>query len=187
MHAWSDEDLMRAYQSGDSLAFEVLYRRHAGKVYSYLLKRVKRREEVDEIFQAAFTKFHQARGSYDPAYPVLQWLFVIARTTLLDHQRKAWRLSELTSDAPLDDVMDRVADPSQDPRVPTLTGEKEMAALEALPEAQRKAVAWRVLDEESYEEIAKRLSRSQESVRQIVSRALRQLRLAVGPHGSEEK
>lgn len=165
---------MRAYLGGDDKAFEALYRRHSGKVYGYLRKKLSDRAVVDEVFQSVFLKLHQTRRNYDPAYPFAQWLFVVAKTTLFDHFRKAGRQVKVL-DEPFDEEL-----LSQNPPSPALNSGKELEALGALPPEQRQAVEMRVFDERSYEEIAVKLSRSQESVRQMVSRGLKKLRLLRG-------
>jgi len=170
----TDEELMRAYLGGDERAFEALYRRHSPNVYGYLRRKLPDRASADEVFQSVFLKLHQTRRNYDPAYPFAQWLFVVARTTLFDHFRKAGRQVPV-ADLPFDE--ERV---SQNPPPPALTGEKEWEALNRLPPEQRQAIEMRVIDERSYEEIADKLNRTPLGVRQLVSRGLRKLRLARG-------
>ena len=72
---------------------------------------------------------------------------------------------------------DRVSqtDPS-----PALNERKELEALKGLAPDQRQAIEMRVIDELSYDEIAAKLNRSQESVRQMVSRGLKKFRLLRG-------
>ncbi|MND02121.1 RNA polymerase sigma factor [compost metagenome] len=65
---------------------------------------------------------------------------------------------------------------SQSDPAPTLNEAKELDALSGLPADQRQAIEMRVIDELSYEEIATKLNRTQESVRQMVSRGLKKLR-----------
>jgi RNA polymerase sigma-70 factor (ECF subfamily) len=162
---------MRAYLMGDSRAFDTLYHRYSGKVYGYLQRKLRNRESTDDVFQAVFLKFHATRSNYDSRYPVLQWLFVIARTTLADHYRKAARQVQIVDEA-LDP--DRV---SQNDPAMALIEEKDVELLKGLPADQRQAVEMRVIDELPYEDIAQKLGRSEASVRQMVSRGLKRLRL----------
>ena len=67
-HESSDEELMKAYQSGDSAAFDVLFERHKGRVFSFLMGKLGKRFESEEVFQAAFMKLHQSRRLYDPNF-----------------------------------------------------------------------------------------------------------------------
>ncbi len=172
---------MRIYLGGDHAAFEVLYRRHSGRVYGYLRKKLSDRGAVDEVFQNTFLKFHQTRRNYDSSFSFAQWLFVIARTTLFDYFRKQGRQVSV-SDEPIDE--ERL---SQDTSASALSelGSEQVTeamsgALRALPKEQRQAIELRVLEERSYEEIAAALGRSEVSVRQMVSRGLKKLRLFRG-------
>lgn len=170
----SDEELMHAYIGGDASAFETLYKRHSGKVYGYLQKRLKNRESADEVFQASFIKLHSSRAKYDFKYLFMQWLFVIVKTTLTDHFRKTGRQIKIADEELNPDLVSQT-DPS-----PALNEGKELEALNILPIEQRQAIEMRVIDELSYDEIAAKLGRSQESVRQMVSRGLKKLRLLRG-------
>jgi RNA polymerase sigma-70 factor (ECF subfamily) len=170
IEAPADEELMRAYLAGDSSAFDALYRRLSGRVYGYLHKRLQNRESADEVFQAVFFKFHRSRSHYDFAYPVAQWLFVIAKTSLMDHFRKSGRSIN---------VVDEELNPelvSQNDPAPALDEGRGLEVLSGLAPDQRQAIEMRVVDELSYDEIATKLNRSQESVRQLISRGLKKLR-----------
>lgn len=176
----ADEELMRRYASGDASAFEELYRRYSGQVYAYLLKKLLRRHDADELHQAVFLKFHRSRHQYDPKFPVLQWLYVISKTAVMDFYRKEKR-SVPTAEYDLENHPEYPAQVSQAPTHPALD------SLERLSDEQRRVVEWRHLDSLSFEEIAAKLGKSQVSVRQILSRAMRKLRnaLAHSPKGSD--
>jgi len=175
----SDEELMLAYQAGDHLAFETLYLRHSRKVLTFLKKRLSRSEEVDEVFQQVFTKLHRSRGTYNPDYAFTQWLYVISKTALLTFwSKQSHILEQLHKEASeIDDAMDPKTQQSS-AEFPIL--EPGFATLSALPADQRQAVEWRVIDDLSYQEIATRLNRSQDNVRQIVSRAMKKIRNSIG-------
>lgn len=161
-----DQALMRLYQSGDADAFAELYRRHAGRVRSYLLKRTPSAQDADELLQLVFLKLHQARHSYDPRHLVVQWLYVIARHSLIDFYRKKDRPPVLL------DTQDETA--ADGPEIPwnAVTGE------------QRQALEWRYLDEMSYEEIAQKLEKTEATIRQSISRTIKKLRASVSSKGS---
>lgn len=174
----TDEQLLRAYSAGDFEAFDRLYSRYSGKVFSYLRKRLGSEEEAQEAFQAVFMKLHQSRSRLSPGFPVSQTLFVIARSVLLDRWRKAGKSIEaLQRDAgALEHLPELRA--SLNPDQTHLEREEGLihSLLEQLPPNQAEAVRLRVLDELTYSEIAKKLGRGEPSVRQLVSRGLARLR-----------
>lgn len=178
-----NEELMLAYQKGDSRAFEIIYQRLSGNIYGYLRKRLQRRELVDECFQMVFAKLHKSRSQYDPTYSVEQWLYVIAKSTVFDHFRKQNREVEIEFETPVEDLQ-----PPQDNNTPIspisqIANEEAKVPLNHLSAQQRKVVEWKVLDEISYEEIAKRLNQSEMNIRQIFSRSLKKLRLVAQKEG----
>jgi RNA polymerase sigma factor (sigma-70 family) len=170
----SDENLMRLYQQGDSAAFEALYKRHSAQVYGYLKTRLESRVEADEIFQAVFLKFHRLRLKYDPSYPVLQWLFVISKSVLIDHFRKKQRQIQIEVDVPLESISGGLSQKQGSSALKELQAEE--LALASLSDEQRQVIQWRVLDDLSYEQIAERMNRSEVSIRQTFSRSIRKLR-----------
>jgi len=173
----NDEALMRRYQEGDSAAFELLYQRYSAKVYGYLRKKLKTEVEADEVFQNVFLKFHRSRLLYSSEYPVLQWLFVIARTSLLDHlkaqAREQGRRQAFSEEEKINPTL------SQNPELVALSkSEPEILAKAGLSDEQRQVLQLKIGDELSYEQIAERLRKSPESIRQIFSRGLKRVRKA---------
>jgi RNA polymerase sigma-70 factor, ECF subfamily len=174
-----DETLMKSYQAGDLAAFDVLYQRNAGRVYGYLKARLPRAEERDEVFQQIFLKFHRCRERYSSQYSFSQWLFVISNSVLMDYLRSRNRSPSDLATADLSEAETIPSPLSQTEGTPAYEDTGVTEALSGLQPEQRQVVSWRVFDELSYEEIASRLNRSEASVRQIISRALRKLRASV--------
>lgn len=171
----STETLMLEYQKGDTLAFEVLYRQVSPKLYGYLLKKISR-EEADDVFQKTFLKIHRFRDQYDPQYRFEQWLFVIARSVLLDHLKQKKRGVMGMIDSTIETIEEIAAPVSQTADVAAYTSQGDAVSLNLLSEQQRQIVELRVSDDLSYREIANRLKQSETNVRQIFSRAIKKLR-----------
>ena len=86
------EELMLIYQNNHPeeayRAFEEIYFRYKGRVYAYLASKLKNAEEdCEDLMQKIFLKFHDKKHLYKSQYKCEQWLFVIARTQLLDYFR----------------------------------------------------------------------------------------------------
>src|SRR5476649_2776842 len=90
----TDEELMALYQNGDEQAFGMLYARHSGRVYGFLVNSLKDKALADDVFQSTFMKLHRARSTYDPSFPFIPWLFTVCRGVMIDHIRKAGRIQE---------------------------------------------------------------------------------------------
>ncbi len=161
---------MRGYIEGDMKAFERLYRRLSPKVYGFLRLRLQNKEDVDEVFQKVFSKVHLTRESYDEHYPVLQWLFVIAKSALLDHVKSLNRKERLKEEFFL----------SQNDPLPSLSHQMDESLLKGLGSEAKEIVKLRVIEELEYDEISLRVGKSEASIRQILSRSLKKLRLGFG-------
>ena len=83
----SDEELMMRYRDGDAAAFELLYKRHKGPLYRYILRQSGQRA-ADELFQDVWTRVIQARERYQASASFKTFLFHIARNRLVDHYRR---------------------------------------------------------------------------------------------------
>jgi RNA polymerase sigma factor (sigma-70 family) len=166
----TDEELMLAYANGDMEAFTTLYQRHKGKVLGYLVSRLRDRDEAEEVFQAAFTKLHQARKKYRRDIPFLSWLFTISKNAMIDHVRKTqvYRKHVTTSEELVAAAVDLCGGNSVPRQLPA-----ELASLSAM---QRQVLELRYAQELSFAEIAEQLQTSAVNARQMVSRALRRLR-----------
>lgn len=170
----TDEELMLKYQSGDEASFQELYSRYSGRVYTYLKKRLDQRNWVDDVFQMVFVKLHKTRKQYNPAYRFDQWIFVMTKTVLLDFWKttdvktKRYFSKSVESLHPDDLAADRTS----------LGGHESLPEdlISILSPEQRQIVELKFIDELSYNEIADRLNRSEENVRQIMSRAVKKMR-----------
>ncbi len=83
----TDEQLMLNYRDGDAEAFEVLYRKHKGPLYRYVLRQCDE-SYVDEIFQDIWMKIVNARERYKVNAKFTTWLYNIAHNRIIDHYRR---------------------------------------------------------------------------------------------------
>jgi RNA polymerase sigma factor (sigma-70 family) len=93
----------------------------------------------------------------------------VARSVLIDAQRKSSRMKEDLNP----DLVERAAAPQE-------TEIRPLPETGSLPSHQKEALELRYLKGLSFEEIAGRLETSPANVRQLVSRAVRQLRTMAG-------
>jgi RNA polymerase sigma factor (sigma-70 family) len=166
----SDEELMQIYQSGNTIAFDLLFERHSGRVFGFLSNRMSKNKEAEDLLQDVFFKLHRSKHLYISTLPFSPWLFSITRSVLLDFAKKK------NLEDPVDNTdFDKMAQPE------SLPVEQDMEGLlSTLPQAQSEAISFRVYDENTFEEIASRLSTSPENARQLVSRGIKKLRQALG-------
>ena len=98
MRERSDEALMMAYADGNMEAFELLYSRHRGPLYRYILCRVSDAATANDLFQGSWEKIIKASGSYRPSAPFRAWMYRIAHNHVVDYFRRIRPVSEIPPD-----------------------------------------------------------------------------------------
>jgi RNA polymerase sigma-70 factor (ECF subfamily) len=172
----SDEELMLAYGAGDASAFDALYARHRGGVFRYLRRQAGSAALAEELFQDVWLRLIDARASYEPRAKFTTWLFTIAHNRLMDHFRTRARAALVSYD---DDPVDDVA--ADTPRPDESLERKQdaarlLAALDALPAAQREAFVLQQEGELSVEQIAAVTGVNRETAKSRLRYAMAKLR-----------
>lgn len=167
-----DEELMSLYQNGNEEAFQILYERHAGKIFAFIKKRIKKEEQCRDVFQEVFSKIHKSKHLYNKTLPALPWIFTVTRTVLIDCLRK----EKMTANS-VDVDLNTLASPQEETR-PEVNA--ILPHLSELPSSQEKALKLRYVEEKTFEEIASHLNTSTVNVRQLISRGIKRIREIVG-------
>ncbi len=146
-------------------AFNELYVRFGHKVFSYVLKKLRNQSDAEDLLQKIFFKVHESKHLYNVKYKFEQWLFVIARTSVLDHFRSKKRyekkLGRILEE--LNHQSDAFADLSTE-------------LLSPLSEDQKEILEMKYIDEMTYQEMAALLNKSETSLRKMVSRMMLNLK-----------
>lgn len=103
----SDPELLRRAQD-DPVAFELLYRRHVGRVIAYAARRCREPQDAADVVAATFVRVIEAAHTYDEKRgEVLPWIIGIESNLLADRGRRAYREREVLErslgERPLDD------------------------------------------------------------------------------------
>lgn len=160
-----------------------LYRRHAQTLLLYFQRRVYEpelaRDLLAETFAAAIAGGPGFRGESEDE--LSGWLWSIARNTLGDQRRR--EQDEQARERRL--ARNRIALSDREiERIEELAGISKLRGavarrLSELPQDQREAVRLRVLEDLSYEQVARRMRSTQDTARARVSRGLRALNVAL--------
>ena len=173
----SDEQLMLSYGAGDAAAFELLYSRHRGPLFRFMLHQVRDHATAEELYQDVWQRVITARQRYAPEAKFSTWLFQIAHNRLTDH----WRALQHRPPAPADaeERTAREVDPQTPERQLSAFEERRrlQLALEELPEEQREVVLLRLEKELTLEEIGEITGVGRETVKSRLRYALDKLRL----------
>lgn len=105
----SDEKLMKTYAGGSMEAFEVLYERHRGPLYRYILRLVGNPATANDLYQGSWEKIIGARGRYKDSAPFKAWMYRIAHNHVMDYFRREQPFAY----APAEDMADCQAGPDE--------------------------------------------------------------------------
>ncbi|MBI4584723.1 MAG: RNA polymerase sigma factor [Planctomycetes bacterium] len=175
------ESLLDRAKAGDRGAFDALCREHAERLESFVRARlgpglrgkVEPEDVVQETLLRAFQSIGAFRGGDDRS--LASWLLSIAEHLIWNaSQKRSFREGVL----PLD-LTSGAATPSQGLRREERL-ERLKASLSSLKPEQRQAILLAKIDGLPAKEIARRLGRSEDAVKQLLSRGLRQLRRRFG-------
>jgi RNA polymerase sigma-70 factor (ECF subfamily) len=92
----SDEALALRARSEPRAAFEILFERHRGPLYNFLLRQGADEARVDDLFQMAFLKAFRAIPTFREEARFKTWLYTIAVNVLQDERRAAVRRGPTT-------------------------------------------------------------------------------------------
>jgi RNA polymerase sigma-70 factor, ECF subfamily len=163
----NDERLQVEAARQDPARFGELYENNFERVYAYLARRARDRDEAQdltsEVFQQALAGLprYQWRG-----LPFIAWLLGIAANVLRDRWRRAGRFEEVMTDDL--EQMGMEEDVEQKAMLYQL--------VDSLPADQRQVILWRFVGQKSLREMATELGRSEGSIKQLQLRALQNLR-----------
>jgi len=140
----SDEELMLAYAAGDAAAFDLVYARHKGGVYRYLLRQCRDTGIAEQLFQDVWLNLIRVRASYRPSARFTTWLYTLAHNRLVDHHRANSRVTLLSADDErhAEAVASLPASRRDEPEARAASrelGSRLKSAVAALPPAQRDA------------------------------------------------
>ena len=173
----TDEELMLAYAGGDLLAFEMLYRRHRGTLYRFLMRTLRHRADADELFQDTWSRLIAARERYRPETKFTTFLLQIAHNLVVDRFR---RLKPQASDEETEAVFRQLDAPESDQPERALTEFEQrrrlQIALEELPEEQRVTFLLRIESGLGLDEIGEITGAGRETVKSRLRYALARIR-----------
>lgn len=122
----SDEDWMIEYQNGSEDAFNHLYFKYSGNVYSYISKRININHR-DDLYQKVWRHLHEKKDLYKNT-PFAPWFFMLIRNLVIDEYRLLGRKnktefndvflenskSDTSYDSDLDEILNKLDNQTAD-------------------------------------------------------------------------
>ena len=178
-HASKDADagLVRRILNGDEIALSALYDRYGRLVYSVSLRILRDTGAAEEVLQDIFHQLWRLAGSFDLERGSLSsWLMVMARNRSIDRLRRRGPAAAANPGEVLSPLkFDLESDVAQKQMIGRVR-----SALEALPEAQRKAMELAYFEGLTQSEIADRTGDPLGTVKTRLRTALASLKKALG-------
>lgn len=170
----SDADLVRLFKSGDEAAFDAIVRRFQDRVYRlacvWLYDEQQALDVAQEVFVRGFTGLRSFRFRAAP----FTWLYRTTRNVCREYNRvrRSDRLEHEPGD-PGRGVEGQAADVECARRVRALVA--------GLPPRQREVVMLRIFEDLSVRETARAMGCREGTVKALLHKAIRKLKLTVDP------
>lgn len=164
-------------QSGDKIAYNKLLREIAPFIRNYILKTLASPDWADDITQDVLLSVHKSLKTYTPERPFRPWLMAIISFRRTDHLRKHYSARQ-DKQTPLDNFEFQRSHVTN----PTHAGEyKDIeAALNTLPEKQRRVFELMRIKGYSAKEVANEMDMSVSAVKVSAHRATKKLKKILG-------
>ncbi len=170
-------DLIKAAVGGDSSAFGVLYDRYQAMIYRFVMIKVGRREEAEDITHQVFLSAWQSVRTYrHKGFPFSSWLYRIARNQIIDHYRAGANRKGEVSIEKADPESFAVAVDHAGNIEAKIELETVRAAVARLRPDYQDVIILRFVEDMSLKESAAALGKSEGAVKLLQHRAIRELK-----------
>lgn len=177
----TDEELMLSYRDGTAAAFDVLYTRHKGGLYRYVLRQLNNRPDIaNELFQDVWMKLINARENYQATAKFTTWLYHLAHNRLVDHWRSEKFMKNNVEYDEASELSDEYSDPHKELQNSQIQQQIKQAIAE-LPEEQRSAILLKEEASLSLAEIAEVTGVNRETVKSRLRYGVKRLRGILQP------
>ena len=176
----SDEAVMQALVAGDLDAYDVLVSRFQGRLFHFVLRRVRDRGLAEDLVQETLLKLWRHRASFRHGSRLSTWLFTLCLNVCRDHWRRSKPESSLERpEVSLAAEIKRLTQPqvnALDQAQQHELSERLLQALEQLPPSSAALLKRRSDEDLTLEEAGKRVGLSPAAARAAASRAYKKLR-----------
>ena len=171
----ADLELAARCRAGDADAFEELYRQHARRLFSLVVRMVGSAEDAEDLVQEVFLQAHRKLAGFRGESTLGTWLYRLTMNHCLDHLRgRQAKMSRATESLDDEDAAEPMAPaPAVPPAISRMDLEKAIAAL---PPGSRAAFLLHDVEGFEHREIAAILGVSEGTSKSQVHKARLKLR-----------
>lgn len=181
-------ELVEQLQRGDESAFRKLVDEYEAMVYNTAVGIVQNEEDADDVTQEVFIQVYQSISSFKGESKLSTWLYRIAITKALDHEKRKRRKKRFAFlESLFGNAKEEMIHPPdfQHPGIVLENKEKAgelFSALKQIPDNQRIAFTLHKLEGLSYQEIAAVMETTLSAVESLMGRAKTNLRKILKDH-----
>jgi RNA polymerase sigma-70 factor (ECF subfamily) len=174
-----ERELITKAGQGDRGAFQEIYQRASGYVYTLAYRVVNTKHDAEEVTQDVFLKIHRSLGSFRFESSFKTWLYRITVNAALNHAKKRSRVTTREVEEVFEDPA-TVTQPDAAKSIEAGETERQLnALLEQLNPDQRACIVLREIEGLDYQGIASSLGININTVRSRLKRA-RETLMALG-------
>ena len=156
----SDQELVANYLKGDNKSFEILLERHKGKVFAFIMSKVKNRDLTEDIFQDTFIKVINSlqKGKYNEEGKFLPWMMRISHNLVIDYFRKNSKMKSIrsTDDFNIFDIINNGNRSQEEEMIRKRVHTDLNMLIKELPDDQMEVLKMRYFDDMSFKQISKK-------------------------------
>jgi RNA polymerase sigma-70 factor, ECF subfamily len=181
-HALPDDQLLQAIRSGNEDAFTVLYDRYFDRVYHFAYARLRHHADAEEVAQETFLAVFRSLDAFAGRSALLSWIYGIAKNTVNNHIRRS-KTQEQRIERAEDELVRNAhsfdACSPEDHVSYRRCADAALRSLESVSEWQAEVFALRHFENLPIQDIADRMSRSNDAIRSSLYRVKRLIHEAV--------
>jgi RNA polymerase sigma-70 factor, ECF subfamily len=163
---------------GESQAFGLLYDHYQPQIYRFVVLKVGRREEAEDITHQVFLAAWKSIPGYEHmGNPFSSWLYQIARNQIIDHYRS--KKTDVDLEEPAAQAIASHDDLESDAHM-RMEFQKIQVALKELSSDYQDVIIMRFIEEQSIKEVAAALGKSEGAVKLMQHRAIKELKKILG-------
>ena len=172
----ADLELAERCRAGDADAFEELYRQHARRLFSLVLRMIGSADDAEDLVQEVFLQAHRKLAGFRGESTLGTWLYRLTMNHCLDHLRGRQAKMSRATDS-LDD--ENAAEPAaRAPAVPSAISRMDLErAIDTLPQGCKAAFLLHDVEGFEHREVAEILGVSEGTSKSQVHKARMKLRV----------
>ena len=171
----ADLELAARCRAGDTDAFEELYRQHARRLFSLVLRMTGSADDAEDLLQEVFLQAHRKLAGFRGESTLGTWLYRLTMNHCLDHLRgRQAKMSRATESLDDEDASEPAA---RTPIVPSAISRIDLErAIDTLPHGYKTAFLLHDVEGFEHREIAEILGVSEGTSKSQVHKARMKLR-----------